>query len=253
MEIPAELLAAFPPSAGALLDLARRSMDDDMLRVVAEADYGLGADERFAELRPIRDTGALPEDSPFWLHEVLSLTRWMRVDPSDDDPPSQIRRHQIRAFACAVLLIAHARPDFGGGESDDSSSAILLASTQVLGEEWNLAAARFINWRITERPVESDELLFSLALLVLSVRLRPGRFSDRELGRFTDWVMAAEAGRGGLLPVRGLEPPPQLFSIQQGFWDPIVAELNETARSIPDEELRTALLLCSQLVEPEWR
>jgi len=60
IEIPAALLAAFPPSVNLLLDHARRRTDDAMLTEIARADYGREADEMMAELRPIRDQGVVP-------------------------------------------------------------------------------------------------------------------------------------------------------------------------------------------------
>ena len=40
MQIPAALLTAFPPSRQLSLDVARRQVNDGMLREIAEADYG---------------------------------------------------------------------------------------------------------------------------------------------------------------------------------------------------------------------
>jgi Protein of unknown function (DUF1579) len=50
MDLPTELIAAFPPSAELLLDRARRNIDERMLMEIARADYGLMADEMMAEL-----------------------------------------------------------------------------------------------------------------------------------------------------------------------------------------------------------
>jgi hypothetical protein len=60
MDIPAALIAAFPPSPDLLLDRARRHVDDEMLMWIASADYGYMAGEMLAELRPIRDQGIIP-------------------------------------------------------------------------------------------------------------------------------------------------------------------------------------------------
>lgn len=253
MDVPDELLSAFPPAARAALDLARRHVDDDMLMVIARADYGLEAGERFAELRPIRDTGDLSEAVTFPLHEVLSLTRWSQVNGPEDGSETRRRQHRIRSFACATLLLSSGQSDGPGDETDDSSLGLLLASALVLGDEWSLAAARFVTWRLTQTAAEWNELALSLALLILAVRLRSNRFSDGNLGAFAVWAMTAEGRRGNLLPFPGLEPPPQPFSVMQGFWDPMVVELGAAAKSIPDEGVRTNLLLCSQLIAPDWR
>jgi hypothetical protein len=116
MVIPAELIAAFPPSAELLLERARRQVDDAMLLDIAGADYGWMADEMMAELRPIRDKGVMPARMPWMLSEVLALTQFSDPDAPNAPPfepgPTGRRGHLTRLFACAVLLRAEAElPD----------------------------------------------------------------------------------------------------------------------------------------------
>jgi hypothetical protein len=70
MDVPSELLAAFPPSAMRLFDRTRRAVDDDMLSEIASADYGSQAAEMMALLLPIRDTGIVSAASAPRLAEI---------------------------------------------------------------------------------------------------------------------------------------------------------------------------------------
>ena len=136
MVIPAELIAAFPPSAELLLDRARRHVDDAMLVTIARADYGVMADEMLAELRPIRDRGDIPARIHGQLREVLTLTRWSDPDhpypPPFEPGPSGQSGHQIRLFVCAVLLRAETEPTNQFVDSDPASTlAQCLASANA--------------------------------------------------------------------------------------------------------------------------
>src|SRR4029077_11198042 len=114
MEIPAALIAAFPPSADLLLERARQQTDDAMLEEIARADYGFEADELIVELRAIRDEGIVPDQMRWQLVEVLELTRFSNPErpnlPPFEPGPTGPRGHQTRLFACAVLLRAAAAP-----------------------------------------------------------------------------------------------------------------------------------------------
>src|SRR5438105_8799957 len=85
MDLPVELIKAFPPTPDLLLDLARRPMDDAMLLEIAKADHAHMTDAVLAELRPIRDKGIIPAPIHWQLREVLELTRWS--NPEAPRPP----------------------------------------------------------------------------------------------------------------------------------------------------------------------
>lgn len=149
MEIPAALLTAFPPSVDLLLDCARQRTDNAMLMEIARADYGIMADERMTELRPIRDRGVIPNSMDFWLGEVLNLTRNRDPERPNAPPfepgPTGRRGHQTRLFACAVLLRADVMPNHEGIDSSpDSTLAHGLISAGILGEEMSEAAACYL-------------------------------------------------------------------------------------------------------------
>ncbi len=254
MELPDALIAAFPPSATLLLDLARRQTDDVMLAEIARADYGCQADEMMAELRPIRDMGVVPAVIPWQLWEVLELTRYSNPESPNPPPfepgPTGRRGHLTRLFACAVLLRAEAEHE----EDDvtwDSTLAQCLASAKVLGEEMSDAAARFLTYRVTRRDKRCPEpTLLALGLLILAARLRAGRIAEPVLGTIADWVLARESLERVEFPPNPGEPRPSWFSLQVGFWQPLAAELSDVAKAVRDDVVQTNLQLCALLLEP---
>jgi hypothetical protein len=234
MDLPPELLAAFPPSANRLLDVARRSMDDWMLREISWADYGMDAEEHFQALRPIRDTGVIPVPLVSPPLEVLCLIRW-------DDPESLTvtpgmageRGHQIRTFACAVLLRAAAA--LGGESGDDMEGYMLgmcLESAKVLGNHWSEATARFLTWQIPRMGRSRDRLAFIFVLLVLATRLRSGRIADHTLGDTAEWFLTEEEALSRLEET-------EMF--QEGFWSSLSADLIENAAAVPTVDVRDKL------------
>ena len=259
MEIPSSLLTAFPPSANLLLDHIRPHVDDAMLMFIAKADYGQLANEMFTQLRPIRDTGSIPAPMG-WLSEVLELTRWTQCQP--EAPPmwsstEESRCHLTRLFACAVLLLANEVPACRYYDSSqDSTLAQCLSSTKALGEVMSKALACFLTWKLSRTEIQSEEmLLFALGLLTLATRLRFNRFTDQKLGEIAEWVLAEEgkwrlAHRDRwLYEANTHDPMPALYSLQQGFWNPLVVEFKNNATAILSDKVRTHVLLCGLLIE----
>jgi hypothetical protein len=173
MDVPPALVAAFPPSADLLLDVARRQVDDEMLREIAEEDYGDHVEEHLAALRPIRDLGIVPAQWEWHPAEVLRLMRWSGAGSAGR------RGHRMRIFAYAALL---RRANEEPGVADEATLAQCLVSARVLGEEFNEAAGRFLAWAVPHITLD-DRWLFALGLLIVAVRLRAGRIADRTLGK----------------------------------------------------------------------
>ena len=255
IDIPAALLAAFPPLPNVLLDRARRHMDDAMLLWIARADYGYMADEMLIELRLIRDKGIVPAPMDWQLKEVLALTRWCNPEEPDRPPfdpgPTGRRGHQTRLFACAVLMYAEAEPaNRSEDNADDSTLAQCLASAKVLGEEMSEAAACFLTWRLPRMEACSEPLLFALGLLILATRLRCGRIADQVLGNIAEWVLAKESLYRGAFLSNPANPMPMAFSLQSGLWQPLATELIEETAAIGVDDVRTNLQLCTLLLDP---
>lgn len=250
MEIPASLPAAFPPSPDALLEITRVQIDNDMLREISRADYGVGAGEIYEELLPIRNRGVVPSPLPFWVHEVCSLTQYSTPDPPFFSGPPDFRTHWIRLFACAVPLRAAGETERLSG-SDDITLAQTLSSTKILGAEVSHAAARFLTWRFSSLTYNynSTHLPWHLALLILAVRLRAGRFTDSQLTEIAQWVLYAEAKYLEDCPVYVSDPPPTRSGGQAGYWTPLVAEVHFEADKMQDAGLRERLKMCAMMME----
>lgn len=256
MNIPSALMVAIPPAAELLLDRARRQVDYGMLTEMATADYGFKADEIFGELRHIRDTGIIPASMPGQLAEILSLTRWSNPEAPNARPfepgPTARRGHQIRQFACAVLLRAAAEPANQNIDcADGSTLAQCLVSAKVLGEEMSEAAARFLTWRIPHMTGCSEPLLFALGLLILAIRLRSGRIDEPLLGNMAEWVLAEELHARQAFSSNSADPAPTAFSVRYGLWQPLAAELLSDAEAIRTDDVRTNIQLCSLLLQPD--
>lgn len=254
MDVPHFVLDAFPPSVTALLDCARAPIDDEMLMQVARADYGNMAEELFAALKPIRDSAEIPKPLAFWLREVLSLTRWSDPDSPQPPPfepgPTGLKGHQIRLFVCAVLLKASSQnkdPD----DSDDSSLAQGLRSARRLGEEVNFAFAQFLTWRLESGSALSDyeRPPWLAALLVEVVRSGRKRFSEGQLGELADEILADVERARAEEPWATLHSRLRYFSVESGFWTPLLEEVRSAAAAFTQEELRRRIDRCAAIMD----
>jgi len=232
MDMPQALLDRFPPSATALLDLAKTHVDDALLWVVANSDYGHRAEEAFVDLRVIRDRGIIPTPISFSLSEVLCLSRWHDPDtwnrPYDIANLSVTQGNFIRFFACAAILGAKADPLLEFPVDDfDADFALCLRSAGELGEEFNQAFASWLTWllqkyefpnvdnirqqflatppdsRESKRKAIIEELqaatlgcdhphLAALALLAISLRMNSPNMSELDLDAIAKWVLQIE-------------------------------------------------------------
>jgi hypothetical protein len=188
------------------------------------------------------------------LSDVLSLTHYSNPDAPDPAPfkpgPTGLRGHQARLFACAVLLRFDADlPHEEALTTTDSALAQCLVSANVLGEEMSEAAACYLTWRMSRQEAGPDSLLFAFGLLILATRLRSGRFTEPNLGATAEWVLARESLERAEFPLNHAGPRPLPFSVQSGFWLPLVAELKKGAESIRDDDIRINLQLCGLLLD----
>ena len=248
MDIPPSVISAFPPSPDLLLDRTRRRIDDAMLMEIARADYGQRADEMFAALRPIRDQGIIPFPMEGMLFEVLELTQYCRPETPERPPfepgPTGIRGHHTRLFACAVLMRAAAELE---NPANDTTLAACLASAKALGNEMSETVARFLTWRLS-RPGYSRTVRFELlALLVCGIRFQE-QVTQIVVGDVAESVLAGESLDRSEFAWNAADPEPVAFSLQQGDWRPMLAELRIAAEAMPEGELRTNLQLCALLL-----
>jgi hypothetical protein len=185
-----QLLAPLHPNENALTPLFQAKIDEGMLREIAEADYGWKADECYALLQPILNTGLVASDD-FNLLEVLELIRWSEPDDPDWSPGGQgPRGHWMRLFACTVLVrLAPKYPTHFCAECD--TLAQLISSAIDLGRLVARAAASMLAWRFLTYPGEAEDPPFlAFAILLLATHLERGE----DCGR---WLKTARRmGRG---------------------------------------------------------
>ena len=228
-----------------------------MLWDIAEADYGMQAEEMFPLLGALRDTGKIPAPMPAQLIEVLELTRWCNPDEPNRPPfqpgPSGARRHHTRLFACAVLMRASVEPFFGyTGINEDATLAQCIASAIALGEELSEASACFLTWQLAAPQGDLERLFIGLGLLLLATRLRTERFTDSALGDVAEWVLTEEAGDPQTMQWNPADEKPIAFSLYEERWQPLAIWLKAEAATIEAQDIREDLQLCAILLETGW-
>ncbi len=146
-----DLIIHFPKNKYALLSKLADELDDRMLREIAEADYGYGADKCFEKLKYIQVTKKMPETIDTQLNEVVALSRWTEAITKEE--------HIIRSFCCVFLLIEETMEGTFAHSMGmpKGSIAVLMDSITFLGEDYYELVAQFFNWRIFhEYQLEKD-------------------------------------------------------------------------------------------------
>jgi hypothetical protein len=260
MSIPAFLVAGFPPSRDLLLDLARRQVDDVMLKEIAGADFPGCEDDYLPELKKVRDKGVI---SP-GLVEVqteLHMTSWNFAErPGVLSLRAQRCRHQIGLFSSAALLRAAADPDCTGrlGIDDTTLLGSCLEHAMALGKHEVEAAARFLTWRCTEigdlpewEPFPGQDawsLLSAIALLIMTAHLRPLWANEIVFRDTAEWVLAEEQDVAQKARAANYNWDPRPEVLRNGSWQKFVAELTRAQATIRDGTIRSSLDLCGILL-----
>lgn len=262
MTIPSELYSAFPPDANALVDFTRRFVDDQMLKEIANADYGCGADDYFKALKEIRDSGVMPGSFKWWPKEVLELSRWKEPNELEEYEETirpkplkhrnakvripispRMRGHRIRLFACAVLLW------FAEDDNDgrvESTLAQGLESAKYLGAEANSAFARSLA-AAEEKYYSRERWFWVLSLLVLKLRLESSSADESSLRAVTKWVLEEESAYSeSRRPSHSGEWPPVPFGVGLGYWKSLFDEIAEFAKAVHSEDVREKIILIAQ-------
>lgn len=191
---PEELLEQLAPDPAAIFNRLRPLISDRMLEVIAGADYGNEAEEHLKELKPIRDSGAVPAPVKWQPKEVLELTRWLT--PENEDPRwktglSLRENHLIRLFSCAALLRTAAEPEnHGYFEGENQTIAALVHSAMFLGEELQRDALSLLAWLLLrDRELYEDAPFFGLGCLLLAAHTGAPAST---ISGLTAWVVEQE-------------------------------------------------------------
>lgn len=189
------LLDRFVHHRDGLLEQLARFVHDDMLRSIAEADYGMNVDEHLAVLRSIH-AGKIPVPIQWEPREVLELVRWSQPDGPHgrwDGKDAGRDGHLQRAFACTALLHIAAEPENRGrllGPEKDSIIQ-LIGSVLALDLKLQRPALRLLSERLLTLDLGEPELpFFALGILLLAAML-PDVEPDY-LGELGAWLLAEE-------------------------------------------------------------
>lgn len=247
MSLPESILKAFPPSEDHLYESIRLVVDNAMLKDIAMADHGYRWEEMYEQLRIIRDRGAMPERFDYQLDEVLCLTRWCDPDKPNSPPfrpgPSGNKGFVTRLFACLLLMHQNETPL----ETWDCNVAISVASAARIGPEVDLALARFLTARILQITRPDERSYAQLGLLAIALRHPVQGITERDLEALADVILDPVQGSPNLDSFDPDNPRPADFSVQQGFWRPTIAELQDHASQV-NPKLGEKLQLCTLLV-----
>ncbi|PQO35814.1 hypothetical protein C5Y96_09195 [Blastopirellula marina] len=247
MSLPEAILKAFPPSEDRLFEILRPAVDNDMLKDIAMADYGHRWEEMYEHLRVIRDRGEIPETFDVQLDEVLCLTRWSDPDKPNPPPfrpgPSGERGFVTRLFACALLM----RQKKAWHEAWGCDVAISVASAARIGPDYDEALARYFTHRLGQTTSLDDRSFTQLGLLAIGLRHRIANITEHDFEELADLLLDAQSGSSRLDAFDAADPRPDDFSVQQGFWEPTIAQLNDQAAQV-NPKLGEKLLLCTLLV-----
>ncbi|MFT5819763.1 MAG: hypothetical protein ACI8ZM_000988 [Crocinitomix sp.] len=146
--IPLKLLNEMNPNYwDALLELSKL-MTDEVLQLIAVADYGYKEEKCFKLLKEIVRTQELPKELDYNLLECLELTRWSTAGIDVE--------HKSKAFSCALLLIFGPELGYAAISDENETLASLLESITEL-ETTQKAIPAFLAWRIlADYKVELD-------------------------------------------------------------------------------------------------
>lgn len=179
------LIEAFPSHPLALLVLLRPYIDDEMLEEIANADYGLDAQEHLSALKQVRDRLSFSVPMSWKPHEVLNLFRYHETGPT-------AHRQNVlkRAFCCICLLLdevhRESRVHMIGSAIDPLTR--LLENILALGGEYPEAFAQFITWRLphVDPDYARDRPFFAVAIFILAVFSR--KVPECDIPKLIDWL-----------------------------------------------------------------
>ncbi len=211
------------------------------------ADYGHQWEAMYDQLRNIRDRGEIPETFDSQLIEVLELTQWCDPDHPNRPPfrpgPSGPKGFVTRLFACALLM----RQKETSHHTWGSNVAISVASAARIGDDADLALARFLTYRLDQLIQPDDRSHAQLGILAIALRLRPRTIAEQDFEVMADLLLDAQYGSTRLDAFDPEDPRPEDFSVQQGFWGPTVNQLNDQSAQV-NPTLAEKLQLCTLLV-----
>lgn len=163
------------PMSRSLEKLLARNFDDEMLREIANADYGESVDEHLSAIETAR-SGSFTVPLEWEPLEVLELVRWS--EPADKLENGvlirkSVREHWMRLICCTVLLKTSSKPENHEKIlSEDSTIIQFVRSAIALGDKTILAAIEFIEWLTDKSHLDCPFCPVALVILELSLKNR---------------------------------------------------------------------------------
>jgi hypothetical protein len=190
------LLTRCNPSPTAFFDWLNPQISDDLLRGIAQADYGYDIENNLKALLEIRNDGIiLSHKCVPNVGEVLQLTQYSEPDRDG----SGYEGHLRRAFSAATLIRAGVDPANGRGSSSnfvlrDPTIVQLIRSVLVLDSDAIAPALRLLVWSVLQDEATNAEAAFlALGVLLLEAAQPHGDADEHWLCELSEWVIAMEA------------------------------------------------------------
>ena len=184
-------LEKFHPDAHLLLDFLLPFIDDDMLHVIAAADYGIDVELHLVPLKLLRDSRVIPVLN-WHPREVLELLRWSEPDKPGWKPGIEgVRGHFLRAFACSTLLMSYKQAENNDRWLSFNETAIQLAlSIRAIGEESLPASISFFAWCLEHlSPLDTERMESPfLGLALLSLAIDFPSIDDEAIIALCEWI-----------------------------------------------------------------
>jgi hypothetical protein len=145
-------------------------VEPDMLREIAESDYGWFAQECLEALQAMVSSRKTLDSTKFYGREMLELIRWSEPDsPSRSDERTGTPGHVMRAFCCAGILNVDSIRGWSTG-NEEATIVHLTQSIRAIGDPASEAGAKFFAHELGRRNARDDVyeyLAMALANLAL--------------------------------------------------------------------------------------
>ena len=174
-------------------------VEDSMLYKIAQADdQSRSAAEDFEMLKRIRDRLEIPVPIAKINTDALNIVRWSEPDNPQRGYVGRCRDgHLMRAFTCAILLLAAAEPgNIGYIHSENDTVIQLFLSAIAIGEEAPTHTITLMAWRLIQllHPIveEKERTFFGIALLFLLIRQYEHNPNPEAIAALVKWVLREE-------------------------------------------------------------
>jgi hypothetical protein len=162
------------PDPLALSALLKPLVTRELLRTIAEADYGMDFAEHLAALEQLHEAGKPSSPLNWYPKEALELMRWSEPENPEWKPGCPgTTGHVIREFCSGALMQASAdSANDGYVEGENQTAAQLVDSALHLGNDHVECARRLLAWWILrENGCAHEAAIVLVGILILTAAL----------------------------------------------------------------------------------